>query len=247
MTGVAGRRALVTGAARGLGKQIATDLSKAGCRVVCADINRSDGERTAAGLGAAFAEVDVGDPGAVTRMAEEVRSEQGHVDILVNNAGVVSSTPFLDLSVEEWEDIIRLDLSSAFYLSRAFVPKMCERGYGRVVNVTSLTALTGGAWVGKFAYATAKTGLAGLTRALAREVADYGVTANSVAPGVMDTDMTAGVLGDPNTRKSVESTIPVGYVGDTADVSAVIVFLASEEARYITGQSVNVNGGLRMD
>ena len=241
-----GRVALITGASRGLGKQIAEDLAIRGCRVLCTDIDVEGGERTANEIGGEFHKLDVSDRTSIESLSETLRGNDCDVDILVNNAAVASSTSFLELDADEWEATIATDLSSVFYVTKSFAPSMCDRGYGRIVNISSLTASTGGAWIGKCAYATAKAGVAGFTRALALELSHFGVTANSVAPGVMQTQMTSRVLDDADLHESVVSRIPVGRVAETREVASAVIFLASKDASYITGQSLYVNGGLRM-
>ncbi len=243
---LSGRRALVTGAARGFGLDTAIDLASLGASVAMLDVSREAVEKAAAALSALAVTADVADGEQVRAAWEVVERELGGVDILVNNAGIASSALLLDLSFDEWRRVQEVNVDSLFHLCSLALPGMVERGFGRIVNVSSIAGLRGGGNVGRIAYATSKAAVVGFTKALAREYARAGVTCNAVAPGGMDTEMTRVLLDSPEAMAKALEGIPLGYRGSTLDVAGAIAFLASDLAGYITGETLNVDGGVMM-
>ena len=241
------RIAVVTGGIGGLGTQICRVLAARGCRVVAVDLGGSDARlarflAAMAGLDVRFEAADVGDPDACAALIARIEAELGPVDILVNAAGITRDARLVKMDRAQWEDVMRVNLDSVFNLCRLVVDGMAERGFGRIVNISSVNAQTG--QFGQTNYAAAKAGMHGFTMALAREVARKGVTVNSVSPGYIDTEMTRAVRAD--IRAQIVATIPVGRVGDPHDIARAVDFLCAEDAGYITGANLPVNGGLFM-
>ena len=196
----------------------------------------------AAGGRSSTSRFDVGDAEAVRVGVQNIVDEHGRLDLLVNNAGVSVDALLLRLKEEDWERVLRTNLTGVFHCTKAAVRAMVRARYGRIVNLTSVVAEMGNA--GQAAYAAAKAGVIGLTKSLAREVAARGITVNAVAPGLVETDMTAGL--DDRQRSFYTNVIPAGRIATPEDVAAAVAFLASPEAGYITGQVLHVNGGLYM-
>ncbi|MBV8120127.1 MAG: 3-oxoacyl-[acyl-carrier-protein] reductase [Alphaproteobacteria bacterium] len=244
MFDLAGRSALVTGASGGIGGAIARALHTHGAEVMLAGTRRSAltalaeelGERAHIGVG------DLAAPDAAARLVKDAEGAMGHLDILVNNAGVTQDALMLRMTDEDWQVVLDVDLTAAFRLTRAALRGMVRRRHGRVIGVTSIVAFTGNP--GQANYAAAKAAMIGMSKSIAAEVASRGVTVNCVAPGFIDTAMTARL---PEERRAkLGAAIPSGRFGAPADVAAAIVFLASAEAAYITGQTLHVNGGMAM-
>lgn len=241
------RVALVTGAGRGIGKEIALNLANEGVHVVCVSQNPAscgavaEAIRNAGGSAEAHA-ADVSDARAVAALAEQLLKAHGSIDILVNNAGITRDTLLMRMKDEEWEAVLRTNLNSCFYWTRALMPAMARKRWGRVINISSVIGLMGNA--GQVNYAAAKAGMIGLSKSLAREYAKRQVTVNTVAPGFIKTDMTSG-LGDEVTE-AVLQQIPLKRLGEAQDIAAIVTFLAAEEAGYITGQTFTVDGGMVM-
>jgi len=242
--------AILTGAGSGIGRATALALAREGAKVAALDINQVRVQETASQVssrgGEALAlQVDITDGGQVNSAVKEVLDLWGKVDILINNAGGQStqSRLFVDTTPESWEKDIRLNLVGAMLCTHAVVTEMIERGYGRIVSVGSDSGRMG--MMGTIAYAAAKGGIMGFTRTLAREVARYRITVNCVSPGLIDTPLMAGLSSDgAKWFDAAARGIPWKRLGRPEEVAEVVVFLASEEAEYITGQTISVNGGL---
>jgi 3-oxoacyl-[acyl-carrier protein] reductase len=242
-----GEVALVTGASRGLGKAIAAALGRAGATVVgtattdagASSIGDSFAEERVAGRGATL---DVTDGAAVDALVATIEKDFGPVSILVNNAGIARDNLLARMKDAEWDAVIDADLKSVFRLSRAVLRGMMKARAGRIINITSVVGSSGNP--GQVNYAAAKAGIAGLTRALAREIGSRAITVNCVAPGFIDTDMTRALPAAQ--RNQLLAQIPLGRLGRPEDVAAAVLFLASPGAGYITGATVHVNGGMYM-
>ena len=250
---LAGKRALVTGASQGIGRATALMLAREGADVVInhypdeAGAHRRNADSVAKeieGLGrrALVVGADVALEEPSNRMVEEAIQAIGSLDILVNNAGILRDATLRNLTREHWDEVLDVNLGSMFNCSKPAAIHMRERETGSIVNVASVIALMGN--VGQTNYAAAKAGAIGFTKSLARELARYHVRVNAVAPGFMDTDMTRAI--DPEIREHVRQQIPLGHFGTADDVAAAILFLASDDARYITGEVLSVNGGWYM-
>lgn len=240
-----GRRALVTGASRGLGRAMAEALAAAGADVVCA-ASRAGGARATVeavrALGREAAEVvaDLGNHDAVRRMADQVDA-LGPIHVLVNNAGTIRRHPAADYPLEEWDVVLRTNLDSAFLLSQHFGRAMIDRGSGKIVNVASLLAFSGGITVP--AYTASKHAVAGLTKALANEWGRHGVQVNAIAPGYFRTDNTQALQDDAVRAEQIGARIPAGRWGEPADLAGAVVFLASRASDYVNGHVLVVDGG----
>jgi 3-oxoacyl-[acyl-carrier protein] reductase len=239
--------ALITGAGRGIGHGIAVRFAKEGADVVCCSRTEANAQKAAAGVAAlgrrswAHA-VDVADPAAVGALAERVLAEAGRVDILVNNAGVTRDQLLMRMSDADWDGVLGVNLKGCFNWIRALSRPMLKQRAGRIINVTSIIGLIGNA--GQCNYAASKAGVIGLTRSVARELASRGITCNAIAPGFIETDMTASI--NAALRQKLLEQIPLGRLGSPDDVASVALFLASEMAAYVTGQVLTVDGGMVM-
>jgi 3-oxoacyl-[acyl-carrier protein] reductase len=241
------RKALVTGAGRGIGRAIAEDLAAEGVHVICvsksADSCGAAAEAIRAAGGSAEAcAVDVADPAAVRDAAATLLKTHGCIDILVNNAGITRDMLLLRMSDEDWDAVLRTNLGSCFHWAKALAQGMARNRWGRIINISSVIGLMGNA--GQCNYAAAKAGIFGLTKSLAREFAKRQVTVNAVAPGFIQTDMTA-VL-DAQMTEAILQNVPMRRLGMPRDIARMVVFLAAEEAGYITGQTFTVDGGMVM-
>ena len=241
-----GQVALVTGASRGIGAAIAMELAKKGLKVV--GTATTDGgaanitQALAAYPGCAGKNLNVNDASAAEALIDSLVKEHGGLQVLVNNAGITRDMLSMRLKDDDWDAVIDTNLKAVFRMSRAVMRTMMKQRYGRIVNITSVVGAMGNA--GQANYAAAKAGVAGMTRALARELGSRNITVNCVAPGFIETDMTAGLLEDQ--QKSLLSQIPLGQLGKPQDVAYAVAFLASPQAAYITGQEIHVNGGMYM-
>lgn len=246
MTSLSGRVAFITGASRGIGKAIAERCASAGATVAAcarADHAQSVVETIVASGGAAVAQtLDVTDQESVNNAVNEVLNRYGHIDIVVNNAGIVRDQLLMRMKTEDWDKVLATNLTAAFRCSQAVLRPMLKRRYGRIINISSVVGQSGSS--GQTNYAASKEGLVGFTRSLAREVASRGITVNVVSPGMIETDMTAAL--SVSTREALATQIPIGRFGTTKDVAGAVCFLASDEAAYITGQVLSVNGGMYM-
>ena len=242
------RVALVTGSSRGLGRAIAQELGRRG-HTVAVHYGSSQGPaeevaaaiKSAGGAAAVFGG-DVSDPDACAALVKDVTGELGGLDILVNNAGITRDTLALRMKADDWDDVMATNLSSAFHLSKAALRGMLRATWGRIVNVSSVVGIMGN--VGQANYVTSKAGLLGLTKALASEYATKGVTVNAVAPGFIASDMTDQLSEE--LKEGYLRRIPAGRFGEPHEVAAVVAFLASEDATYINGQTITVDGGMVM-
>jgi 2-deoxy-D-gluconate 3-dehydrogenase len=243
---LAGRRALVTGASRGLGQAMAVALAEAGADVVCASTQRGGTDDTAAfirgaGRHAWQVEADHADRASVLAMADEAERLAGRIDILVNNAGTIRRHPAEEFPLDDWDAVIRTNLDSVFVLSQRFGRGMVERGAGKIVNVASLLSFQGGITVPP--YTASKHAVAGLTKALANEWARFGVQVNAIAPGYFSTDNTQRLREDPDRLRDISARIPAGRWGQPEDMAGAVVFLASRASDYVNGHVLLVDGG----
>jgi 3-oxoacyl-[acyl-carrier protein] reductase len=236
--------ALVTGASGGIGAAIARALHAQGATVMLAGRRQAALEALSAALGERVysAGVELADPAAADRLIRDAEAAMGRVDILVNNAGITRDALALRMTDEDWQTVLDIDLSAAFRLTRAALRGMVRRRYGRIIAVTSIVALTGNP--GQANYAAAKAGMIGMTKSLAAEIAGRGITANCVAPGLIATPMTERL--PPERRERLTAAIPLGRFGRPDEIAAAVVFLASREAAYLTGQTLHINGGMAM-
>jgi 3-oxoacyl-[acyl-carrier protein] reductase len=240
--------AIVTGAGRGIGHAIALRLAGEGARV--ASVSRSEGnaKKTADEINASRADaakhyaVDVSDHAAVQRVGAQVLQDFGKVDILINNAGVTRDGLAMRMSIEDWDMVINTNLRGAFNFTQSIIRSMIKQRSGRIINITSVIGLIGNA--GQTNYAASKAGLIGLSKSLARELASRSITVNAIAPGFITTDMTAGLSDE--IKKTIQAQIPLGKTGAPEDIASAVAFLASQEAGYITGQVLCVDGGMVM-
>jgi len=247
MGNLQGRIALVTGASQGIGRACALELARAGATVALAARNEAKlaetaAEITASGGTAAVFALDVAGEDSIKTGAKAILETFGKVEILVNNAGITRDGLVLRMKRPDWDDVLATNLTGAFLLTQALLSQMLRNRWGRIVNITSVVGETGQA--GQVNYASSKAGLIGMTRALAREVGSRGITVNAVAPGYIETPMTA-VL-DAKQREAMLAQIPLGRPGTDADVAQCVAFLASDAAAYITGHVLDVNGGMFM-
>jgi 3-oxoacyl-[acyl-carrier protein] reductase len=248
-----GKTALITGASRGIGRAVALCFAEQGCDVALNYVSEAGRDNAAEAEEAAQAarhlgrcamcvEADITDPEAVERMVASVLEAFGKVDILVNNAGITRDRTLKKLEKEDWEAVLAVNLTGAYHCTRAVIDHMRERGSGRIIAVASVVGQMGN--IGQTNYAASKAGLIGFTKALAREVARRGITANAIAPGFIDTEMTRAMPDEA--RQAMLDRIPLGTMGRPEDIALAALFLASDEAAYVTGQVLGVNGGLYM-
>lgn len=244
---LAGKVALVTGGARGIGLAVARAFSREGAAVVIADIN-GDGAKDAAaqlkqsGAQALAIAVDVADPASVQAMIAAISEAFGRLDILVNNAGVGGNTPFLETSLADWNRIIGINLTGAFLVAQACAREMVRVGGGKIVNIASLSGQRGGD--GRAAYGSAKAGLELLTKVMAVELAGHNINVNNIAPGAIETEM-AKFAHDQATRAAYNYLIPMTRYGTPEEIADAAIFLCSDESRYVHGHTLNVDGGFR--
>jgi len=237
---------MVTGGARGIGRAIALALATDGRRVAVADLLEEEAAKTAAEAGGVAVPLDVTDSGSVTAAVERVVSELGPIDVLVNNAGWDEARPFLETDEPFWDRVIEINFKGGLRTTRAVLPGMVDRGWGRVVNIGSDAGRVGSSL--ESVYSGAKGGVIAFTKTIAREVARSGVTANVVCPGPTRTAFLDRIAGEGGERlvDSLTRAVPMRRLGEPEDVAAAVAFLASEEAGYITGQTLSVSGGLTM-
>lgn len=241
------RVAIVTGGLGGIGRAICRQLAERGVHVVAADLPADAVRLDAfaadmAGLPVTTIAVDVGDAESCAAAIRDVETRHGRIDILVNAAGITRDATLRKMDAAQWDDVLRINLDSAFHLCRAAVEGMVARGFGRIVNISSVSGQTGN--FGQTNYAAAKAGLHGFTMSLAREVAAKGITVNSLSPGYVETPMTSKM--PPEVLARTVAGVPVGRVGQPDDIARAVVFLTADDAGYITGINLPVNGGLLM-
>jgi 3-oxoacyl-[acyl-carrier protein] reductase len=240
---LSGRVALVTGSTRGIGRAIAGALTESGARVAVVGRDAARAEQIASELpGARGFACDVGDTASVAALVSAVEGAFGSVDILVNNAGLTRDNLLMRLKDDDWDAVLDANLRGAFAAIRAASRGMMKRRWGRIINVASIVGITGNK--GQANYAASKAGLIGLTKSVAKELASRNILANDVAPGFIETDMTAAMTADA--RAQLSAQIPLERLGTPADVAGMVVFLASEHAAYVTGQVFVVDGGMVM-
>ncbi|HEX5972226.1 MAG TPA: 3-oxoacyl-[acyl-carrier-protein] reductase [Gemmatimonadaceae bacterium] len=239
-----GKNAIVTGSTRGIGRAIASSLAGAGARVAVVGRDQARAAEAAAAIGntaRGFA-ADVSDPASVVALIEAVEKEFGQVDILVNNAGLTRDNILFRLKDDDWDAVLDANLRGAFVAIRTVARGMIKRRWGRIINIASVVGITGNK--GQANYAASKAGLIGLTKSVAKELGSRNVLVNAVAPGFIETDMTAAMT--PEARAGLAGQIPLERLGTPQDIAGVVTFLASDQAAYITGQTIVVDGGMVM-
>ncbi|HVJ09320.1 MAG TPA: 3-oxoacyl-[acyl-carrier-protein] reductase [Acidisarcina sp.] len=247
MASLEGKTALITGASQGIGRACALQLAKTGARIALAARNQAKLEEVAAEIAAAggtagIFPLDIASEESIKSTAKAVIAQFGAVEILVNNAGITRDGLMMRMKRSDWDDVLNTNLTGTFLLTQAVMSSMLKARWGRIINISSVVARSGQA--GQTNYAASKAGLIGLTRSIARELASRSITVNAVAPGYIETAMTA-VLDDKQ-REAMMSQIPLGRAGTDADIAHAVAFLASPEAGYITGHVLDVNGGMYM-
>jgi 3-oxoacyl-[acyl-carrier protein] reductase len=244
MFDLTGKCALVTGATGGIGSAVARTLYAQGATVSLSGTREAVLRELAAELGARVHVLpcNLADAAAVEALPKQAEAAMGQLDILVNNAGLTRDNLFMRMKDEEWDTVLAVNLTSAFKLSRGVLRGMMKRRWGRIISITSVVGVTGNPGQGN--YAASKAGMIGMSKSLAQEIASRGITVNCVAPGMIKTTMTDAL--DDGQRERLLNAIPAGRLGDGADVANCVLFLASEEAGYVTGQTLHVNGGMAM-
>jgi len=242
-----GQVAIVTGGGRGIGKAVAEKLAKMGVNIVIADINHDEANKVAAaltvlGVKTMGIKLDVSNSEEVKKVFEDVRKEFNRIDILVNNAGITRDGLLLRMKEEDWDSVVNINLKSVFLCSKEAIKAMSQQRYGRIVNISSVAAFMGNP--GQANYSASKAGIVGLTKTIAKEYASRGITVNAVAPGFIKTAMT-DILPE-NVKEEINKLIPLGRFGTVEDVANAVIFLATPDSGYITGQVIHVNGGMYM-
>jgi 3-oxoacyl-[acyl-carrier protein] reductase len=238
--------ALVTGGGRGLGKAVCLTLAKEGAHIAIGDINLADAESVAGlvkqvGRKAVAVRVDVSRVNEVKALVAQTIETFGTIDILVNNAGIFHKGPVAEMSEEVWDKVLDVNLKGTFLCSREVLPTLKQKRAGKVISIASLAGEVGGILAGSN-YAASKAGVICFTKSLAKELAPFGINVNCIAPGVIDTEMTQAFP-----REDLKKSIPLGTLGEPQDVANGVLFFASEESKYITGETLNINGGIHMD
>ncbi|HRL98259.1 MAG TPA: 3-oxoacyl-ACP reductase FabG [Acidovorax sp.] len=238
--------ALVTGASRGIGAAIALELAVRGFQVVGTATTEEGADRISQALsahpGCRGANLNVNDGAAIEALMDAIVKQQGGLHVLVNNAGITRDTLAMRMKDDDWDAVLDTNLKAVFRASRAAIRPMMKQRFGRIISITSVVGASGNP--GQANYAAAKAGVAGMTRALARELGSRGITVNCVAPGFIETDMTAALPEDQ--QKALNAQIPLGHMGKPQDIAHAVAYLASREAGYVTGQELHVNGGMYM-
>ncbi len=239
--------AVVTGAARGIGKVIAFNLARQGADIIISDVSVDDGEKTAGEIQklnrkCIFVRCDVSVTDDVNNLISKTISEFGRIDILVNNAGITKDTLLIRMKDEAWDQVLDINLKGSFLCSRAAAKEMMKQRSGRIINISSVVGLMGN--LGQVNYSASKAGLIGLTKSSAKELAPRGITVNAIAPGFIETEMTQKLSEE--VRETYLNVIPLNRFGSPDDVASCVAFLASDEAKYISGEVIRVDGGMRM-
>ena len=239
------RVAIITGGTAGIGAATAIRFAQEGAKVILWARNAERGnafieKMKGMGLEAEFDAIDSSNYEAVCEAAKRVNDKYGKIDILINNAGITNDSTLKKMTIEQWQQVIDINLSGSFYCIKAITPYMLEKGYGRIVNASSVVALYGN--FGQTNYVATKAGLIGMTKTLARELGKKGITVNAVAPGFIETDMVAKM--PENVLDGMRATVPVGRLGQPEEIASAYLFLASEEAAYINGATLSVDGGM---
>ena len=244
MIDLKGKKVLLTGASGGLGKAIAIELAKNGADVCLTGRNQIELEDLKKTIGGKTEIVlsDLSNSVGITDLANTAQEKMGQIDILINNAGITRDNLFMRMSDDDWNDVMNINLNSIFKLTKLLIKGMIKRRFGRIINITSVIGVAGGA--GQSNYSASKAGIIALSKSLAQEVGSRSVTVNSIAPGFIETNMTAG-LNDDRKEQILES-ISMGRLGKPEDISGAVCFLASDKASYITGQTLHINGGMLM-
>ncbi|MFC3395274.1 3-oxoacyl-ACP reductase FabG [Brenneria rubrifaciens] len=239
-----GKIALVTGTSRGIGRAIAETLVARGAKVIGTATSEKGAEAISAWLGenGKGYMLNVADAASIDKVLADIRAEFGEIDILINNAGITRDNLLMRMKEDEWQDILDTNLTSVFRLSKAVMRAMMKKRFGRIITIGSIVGSVGNA--GQANYAAAKAGLIGFSKSLALEVASRGITVNVVAPGFIETDMTQALTEEQ--RAGILSQVPVNRLGDAKEIASAVAFLASDEAGYITGETLHVNGGMYM-
>ncbi|CAN1559320.1 FabG Dehydrogenases with different specificities (related to short-chain alcohol dehydrogenases) [Fimbriimonadaceae bacterium] len=233
---------VVTGASRGIGRSIAEAFAAEGAKVACVATTIEGASGTAEAIGGVAFAADVSNQESVEALFEAVTAQLGTPSVLVNNAGITRDTLLIRMKEDDWDRVIAVNLKGAFLCTKAVAKSMMKARYGRIINISSVVGQGGAA--GQANYAAAKAGLFGLTKSVAKELGSRGITCNAVAPGFIETDMTSGLSED--FKQMVEKTAPIARLGTPADISPAVLFLASQNSGYITGQTITVDGGLTL-
>ncbi|HZP79569.1 MAG TPA: SDR family NAD(P)-dependent oxidoreductase [Pseudolabrys sp.] len=238
-----GRVAVVTGAATGIGEAIARTLAREGCTVCIADRDADGARKAVTAVGGHAVTLDVGDANGVAKAFEGIVETHKRLDILVNAAGLLSTGKIADLPTSEWDRVAQVNLSGLLYCVKAAIPAMQAQRHGRIINIASISAMRGGGSLGNVLYGTTKAGVVALTMGLARELGPFGITANAIAPAVVETAMTQKSLTD-EARARITARIPLGRLASTDDVADLAAFLASDRASFISGTTIPVDGAI---
>ena len=239
-----GKKVLVTGASGGIGKAIAIELSSSGADLCLTGRNKSELENLQKIIGGNCQIIisDLSNSQGISNLADQAQDIMGQIDILVNNAGITKDNLFMRMSEDDWNEVININLNSIFKLTKQLIKGMVKRRYGRIINITSVIGIAGGA--GQSNYSASKAGIIAMSKSLAQEVGSRSVTVNSIAPGFVETNMTAELSDDR--KEDILRSISVGRLGKPDDIAGAVCFLASDKASYITGQTIHINGGMLM-
>ena len=247
MFDLTGKIALITGASRGIGKSISMILAQNGAHVICISRNINDVQSVVDDIinqkfNASAASCDISSTDNVTSLVKSIIDEHGKIDILVNNAGITRDNLLMRMSEDDWDKVLNVNLKAVFTSIKVASRSMIKQRAGRIINISSVVGLTGNS--GQVNYAASKAGLIGMTKSIAKEFASRGITANCIAPGYIETEMTSNLTDD--VKSSIKKQIPLGRIGCVEDIAHAVAYLASDEASYITGQTLTVDGGMVM-